>query len=130
MDFIEFIKTVLLSVIFILLIHTIFNYFKDNFTEKKTYDYLNNPDEKYKDIYNKINSEEEKEETKPIAPIVPIVPVDNFNDGTTNISDLTSTIEKPDKKKDMKDELKNFLKGVQNNELPGYENEELSNNQI
>lgn len=127
MDFIEFIKTVLLSVIFILLIHTIFNYFKDNFTEKKTYDYLNNPDEKYKDIYNKINSEEEKKETKPIAPIVP---VDNFNDGTTNISDLTSTIEKPDKKKDMKDELKNFLKGVQNNELPGYENEELSNNQI
>ena len=129
MDFIEFIKTVLLSVIFILLIHTIFNYFKDNFTEKKTYDYINNPDEKYKDIYNKINSEE-KLETKPIVPIVPITPVDNLNEGTTNISDLTSTLEKIDTKKDMKDELKNFLKGVQNNELPGYENEELSNNQI
>ena len=64
MDFIEFIKTVLLSVIFILLIHTIFIYFKDNFTEKKTYDYINNPDEKYKDIYNKINSEEKEEITR------------------------------------------------------------------
>jgi len=129
MDFIEFIKTVLLSLIFILLIHTIFIYFKDNFTEKKTYDYINNPDQKYKDIYNKINSEE-KLETKPIIPIVPITPVDNLNEGTTNISDLTSSLEKIDTKKDMKDELKNFLKGVQNNELPGYENEELSNNQI
>jgi hypothetical protein len=129
MDFIEFIKTVLLSVIFILLIHTIFIYFKDNFTEKKTYDYINNPDEKYKDIYNKINSEE-KEENLETKPIVPITPVDNLNEGTTNISDLTSTLEKIDTKKDMKDELKNFLKGVQNNELPGYENEELSNNQI
>jgi Fe-S cluster biosynthesis and repair protein YggX len=126
MDFIELIKTVLLSLIFILLIHTIFNYFKDNFTEKKRYDYVSNPDEKYKDIYNKINSEvkEEKEETKQTSP------VDHFSDGTTNISDLTSTLEKTDTKKDMKDELKNFLKGVQSNELPGYENEELSNNQI
>ena len=126
MDFIEFIKTVLLSLIFILLIHTIFNYFKDNFTEKKTYDYVNNPDEKYKDIYSKINSEEteEKEEIKSTTPIV-----DDFNDGTTNISDLT-IIERTDQKQDMKDQLKNFLKGVQNNELPGYENEQLNNNQI
>jgi Fe-S cluster biosynthesis and repair protein YggX len=129
MDFIEFIKTVLLSLIFILLIHTIFIYFKDNFTEKKTYDYVNNPDQKYKDIYNKINSEENQEKDAVKLEIIP--KSENVtNDGTTNISDLTTSLEKTDTKKDMKDELKNFLKGVQSNELPGYENEELSNNQI
>ena len=129
MDFIEFIKTVLLSLIFILLIHTIFIYFKDNFTEKKTYDYINNPDEKYKDIYNKINSEENQEKDTVKLEIIP--KSENVtNDGTTNISDLTSSLEKTDTKKDMKDELKNFLKCVQSNELPGYENEQLSNNQI
>lgn len=129
MDFFELIKTVLHSLIIILLIHTIFNYFKDNFTEKKTYDYINNPDQKYKDIYNKINSEEKQE--KDTVKLDIIQKSENVtNDGTTNISDLTSTLEKTDTKKDMKDELKNFLKGVQNSELPGYENEQLSNNQI
>jgi len=129
MDFIEFIKTVLLSLIFILLIHTIFIYFKDNFTEKKTYDYINNPDQKYKDIYNKINSEENQEKDTVKLEIIP--KSENVtNDGTTDISDLTSSLEKTDAKKDMKDELKSFLKGVQSNELPGYGNEQLSNNQI
>lgn len=130
MDFIELIKTVLLSLIVILLIHTIFNYFKDNFTEQKTYDYLNNPDEKYKDIYNKINSNE-NEPVKESSNVAVFEKQANItDDGTTNISDLSTSIEEPTKKQDMKDQLKMFLKGVQKNEVSGYQTEELTNNVI
>jgi hypothetical protein len=130
MDFIELIKTVLLSLIFILLIHTIFNYFKDNFTEQKRYDYLNAPDEKYKDIYNKINSEQPEPSKDIVTPEVLEKIGTITDDGTTNISDLSSSIEEPPKKQDMKDQLKMFLKGVQKNEVSGYQNQQLSNNEI
>lgn len=118
MDFIELIKTIILSLILIALVHTIFNYFKDNFTEKKTYDYVNNPNEKYQTIYDKINSQE----TIPQEPKKP----DLNNHGTTNIDDLNNDAPT---KSNMKDELKMFLKGVQKNDVGGYQGgESLTNN--
>jgi hypothetical protein len=128
MEFIELIKTILLSLILITLVHSIFNYFKDNFTEKKTYDYVNNPNEKYQNIYDKINSQgpipQETIHKETINQEPPKMELNNtINDGTTNIDDLNNNdLNNNDgKKSNMKDELKMFLKGVQKNDVSGYE---------
>tara|TARA_Y100000816_G_scaffold274051_1_gene240956 strand:+ start:366 stop:722 length:357 start_codon:yes stop_codon:yes gene_type:complete len=118
MDFLHFFKIVILSFIFIFLVHTIFNYFKEQLTDKKIYDYIEKPSEKYKDIEDKINFHEKENDIKNN---------NNENDeGTTNISDLDNN--------DMKSKLKNFLKDVQNkgNESKPYSgfNNNLSNNEL
>jgi len=118
MDFFHFLKIVILSFIFIFLFHTIFNYFKDQLTDKKIYDYIEKPNEKYKDIENKINFYEEDNELKNDK--------SEKHEGTTNISDLDNN--------DMKNKLKNFLKDVQNKggESKPYSNfnDNLSNNEL
>lgn len=119
MDFFHFLKIVILSFIFIFLVHTIFNYFKDQLTDKKVYDYIEKPNEKYKDIEDKINFHEKENEIK--------INKSENNEGTTNISDLDNN--------DMKSKLKNFLKDVQNkghDETKSYSsfNNNLSNNEL
>ena len=118
MDFLHFLKIVILSFIFIFLVHTIFNYFKEQLTDKKIYDYVEKPSAKYKDIENKINFHEKENDIK--------INKNENNEGTTNISDLDNN--------DMKSKLKNFLKDVQNkgNETQSYSNfnNNLSNNEL
>uniref|UniRef100_A0A6C0BQP7 Uncharacterized protein n=1 Tax=viral metagenome TaxID=1070528 RepID=A0A6C0BQP7_9ZZZZ len=141
MDFINLINSIILSLIFIYLIHTIFNYFKDTFTQKKTFDYIDNPNIKYKNIYEKINSgvkKSEIEENIPIPsitsiPSIPSIPnqTDTNIDGTTNISDLDDNLSQKTETTNMKDQLKKFLKNVQSNDVNGYgNNKSLDNNKL
>lgn len=96
MNFRDFLVTIIMSFILIFLAHSIFDYFKNNFTQKKTYDFINKPNEKYESMYNTINSEKnEKNE------------IESIEKKTNN----------PENTNEMKDKLKNFLKSVQNNEL-------------
>ena len=146
MDFINLINSIILSLIFIYLIHTIFNYFKDTFTQKKTLDYIDNPNIKYKNIYEKINSDVKKSEieenisnitniTNTSIPSIPSIPsiqnqTEIIIDGATNISDLDNNLsQKPET--NMKDQLKMFLKSVQKNDVNGYvNNNSLENNKL
>jgi hypothetical protein len=90
MDFFDIIVTITLSLVFILLVHTLFEFFKEKFTKQKTYDLVNKPNEKYENMFKTINSAPQKEPD------------------TTNISDIKET------PSNMKDELKNFLKDMNN----------------
>ena len=119
MDFLHFLKIVILSFIFIFLVHTIFNYFKEQLTDKKIYDYIEKPSEKYKDIEDKINFHEKEDDIK--------INKNENHEGTTNISDLDNN--------DMKSKLKNFLKDVQNKDSKNasynvFDNNKLTNNEL
>ena len=135
MDFINLINSIILSLIFIYLIHTTFNYFKDTFTQKKTFDYIDNPNIKYKNIYEKINSGVKKSEIEENIPIPSIPSIPNQTetniDGTTNISDLDDNLSQKTETTNMKDQLKKFLKNVQSNDVIGYgNNKSLDNNKL
>jgi|TARA_B110000967_G_C18892715_1_gene568470 hypothetical protein len=125
----DLIKTILLSLLLIFLIHTLFEYFKNNFTDKKIYDYVNNPGEKYKNIYDKINSEPsvENKNNEINNEINNENKRDIINNDTTNIDDLDNNINQP---KNMKDQLKMFLKDVQKQDVNGYNNTTLNNNEL
>lgn len=91
MDFFDIIVTITLSLVFILLVHTLFEFFKEKFTKQKTYDLVNKPNEKYENMFKTINSSPVKESD------------------TTNIADIKNT------PSEMKNDLKDFLKNINKN---------------
>ena len=60
------VKQTLISIILILLMHYIYDYFKNNLTIPKVKDLVNKPKEQYREIYEsiKINTKREVEEKK------------------------------------------------------------------
>ena len=95
----------IVSIIFILLVHHLFHFFKDTLTVPKVKDLVNIPTQKYEDIHNILNNSA------------------NNNENTTQISDIPiqlniskdnllpkPQINKPNHNNDMKNELKNFMK--------------------
>lgn len=60
------IKQTLISIILILVMHYIYDYFKNNLTIPKVKDLVNKPKEQYREIYEsiKINSKKEVEEKR------------------------------------------------------------------
>ena len=61
----KIIKTAILSFIFIFLSHNLYLFFKNNLTVPKVKDLVTTNDEKYSDMFNVINTQQE-----PVAPIV------------------------------------------------------------
>jgi hypothetical protein len=94
------IQTTIISIIFIFLVHHLFNFFKTTLTVPKIKDLVNSPTKKYEEIYNTISNNN-----------------DTLNDNNKlnyNISDLLPT----EDTKTMKTELKNFLKKQLNSNNP------------
>jgi len=60
------IKVIILSIVFIFVVHNIIHYFKTNLTAPKTKDYVFAPIKKYDEIFDVLKKEEvkEKEVTK------------------------------------------------------------------
>ena len=83
------IQIILMSLIFILLVHNIIGFFKDTLTVPKVKDLVFSNNQKYKEIFNTINNCNSQPEYS----------------NTTDINELL-----PKEEINMKDELKNFLK--------------------
>lgn len=90
---------VLISLILIVLVHYLFNFFKDTLTVPKVKDLIEQPMEKYKNIDILTTSVKESIE------------------GTTNINDLNNLAKSDNDINDMKNELKSFFNDLkqQNN---------------
>lgn len=84
-----------ISIIFIFLVHYLFNFFKTTLTVPKIKDLVNSPSKKYEEIYNTISNK------------------NNLIDNKLNY-DISELLPKPDTD-NMKMELKNFLKKQLNN---------------
>ena len=87
-------KTVVLSVLFIYIVHNIIYFLKDNLTIPKTKDLVSITEKKYDEIYNVMKySSFKNKSTVPSA----------IMQSTTNIEELPNPT-------NMKEELRNFLK--------------------
>lgn len=109
------IKTTILSIIFIFIVHQVIYYFKDNLTIPKTKDLITITEKKYEDIHktlnifnnpsNNINNNAYISQTTPINDLPK--PSNNVSDyesiNECNNTDYSSAI-------NMKDELKFFIK--------------------
>tara|TARA_E500000178_G_C16834998_1_gene667875 strand:+ start:397 stop:741 length:345 start_codon:yes stop_codon:yes gene_type:complete len=80
-------QTIFISIILIILLHNLYNFFKDKLTVPKTKDLVNN--KQYQEIIDILN-----------------------NDTSNNLHENIQTKENQINKDDMKDELKNFLKQI------------------
>ena len=107
------IKTILLSLVIIGVVHYLYIFFKDNLTQPKIKDLLHHPKQEYEDIYNMIHNPSSSSQVSH-EPMV--------NSGTTDID----TLPKP-KAESMKDELSQFLLD-NTNELITSQNEGEYNN--
>lgn len=108
------IQITVVSVVFILVVHNIFHFLKNTLTVPKAKDLVDVHMEKYKHIYATLNeNEKEFDIFKPNN--------DKTNNGTTNIDDIPMMTQDsenkgigqlltPNENKNMKDELKNFMK--------------------
>lgn len=112
--FLWIIQITIISFIFIFLLHHLFHFFKSTLTVPKMKDLVNSPSKKYETIYHILskNSQSNSDGTN----------LNNMNSSTTEISFLpkmetmmsdTSNL-LPAPEKNMKDELKNFLKSQMN----------------
>lgn len=79
-----------ISIILIFLVHHLINFFKCTLTVPKVKDLVNSPSQKYKNMYNIISN--------------------NNSEQYTSNYEITDLLPKPDDNKNMKTELKNFLK--------------------
>ena len=108
------VQITVVSVVFILVVHNIFHFLKNTLTVPKAKDLVDVHMEKYKHIYATLNENDTNfdylQQTN-----------DNSHSGTTNIDDIpimTQDSENkgfgqlltPNENKNMKDELKNFMK--------------------
>lgn len=113
------IKTTILSIIFIFIVHNIIYYFKDNLTIPKTKDLITITEKKYDDIHKTLNIFN-KYPTKPSVNI--ISNTTSINDlpkpssdspiyyDTIPIGNVTNELNPEYSSNTMKDELKCFLK--------------------
>lgn len=92
-------QTTIISIIFIFLVHHLFNFFKTTLTVPKIKDLVNTPTKKYEEIYNTISNSNSNSNS--------IDNIDNINNKLNyDISELLPNQET----KTMKSELKSFLK--------------------
>ena len=99
------IQITIISFVLIFLIHHLINFFKSTLTVPKIKDLLNTPIQKYENIYNIINNNNQK---------------NNMNTDKNNDYTLIDLLPKSDdsvvkNELNMKNELKNFLKSQLNN---------------
>ncbi len=106
-------QTTILSIVFIWLVHYLFNYFKDTLTVPKVKDLVNEPSKKYKNMYQVINGQSKDnfnfDESTGSTPIHQLR--ENLlpkNDG--GLTNPYNALESSSSKNEMKNELKNFLK--------------------
>lgn len=97
------IQSIIISVIFILILHNLICYFKDTLTIPKIKDLISSPSVKYENIYNILSNSN----TEPLNNSLNNSPKVYSNSDDTPISS-------------MKNELKNFLKSQLN--VPSVEN--------
>ena len=100
------IKTIIISIIFIFLIHHLIEFFKNTLTVPKVKDLVNVPTQKYEHILNMLSKNK------------------NTNDNSSNIENLNNSINLstninnlPVAGDDMKSELKKFLKQQMTNNI-------------
>ena len=108
------VQITVVSVVFILVVHNIFHFLKNTLTVPKAKDLVDVHMEKYKHIYATLNENDNNFDYLQQTD-------NNNNSGTTNIDDIpmmTQDAENkgigqlltPNENKNMKDELKNFMK--------------------
>jgi hypothetical protein len=90
-------KSLVLSILFIFLVHNIIYFFKENLTIPKTKDLVTITEKKYDEIYNLMKR------SSVYNNISPPLSSKSAIDSTTSIDELPTQI-------DMKNELRNFLK--------------------
>ena len=94
----EILRIIVISVLIIILTHYFFVFLKSNLTLPKLKDLLDNPRERYENMYKVIDNEN-KETIKDTI-------FEENTSGTTSINDLPE--------QNMKNELKNFLNEMNN----------------
>jgi hypothetical protein len=115
-------KSAIISVIFIFLIHHLIKFFKNMLTTPKIKDFVTRPAQKYEKMFNAINSKNGTTNLEDLCPI---------NSGLININEGESS-SKPTSGNNMKEELKQYLKlhlsddfvdspGPSNNKLEGFD---------
>jgi cell shape-determining protein MreC len=111
------IQITVISIILIFLIHHLINFFKSTLTVPKIKDLVNTPTQKYENMYNIIN----KQNNVGTKNAIEKKNNQNNNDEYTLIDLLPNTEKKYDETT-MKSELKNFLKSQlhENESNPGY----------
>jgi len=91
------VQTIIISIIFIFLVHHLINFFKSTLTVPKIKDLVNSPSQKYENMYNIIKNNSSSNS------------LSNMNSPTSyTLIDLLPT--KQDDPVSMKNELKNYLK--------------------
>jgi hypothetical protein len=93
------IQITIISLVIIVLVHNIINFFKSMLTVPKIKDLVNSPSQKYENMYNIINNNNNDIKHQPIT--INATPTNEYT-----LIDLLPTKEEPD----MKNELKTFLK--------------------
>jgi len=91
------IKSALISIIIIMVVHHLINFFKNTLTVPKIKDLVNSPNQKYENIYNTLNHKTEK----------------NIDVSISTSTDIDQLLPKQTNDS-MKNELKNFLKSQMN----------------
>ena len=94
----EIFQIIVISVLIIILTHYFFVFLKSNLTFPKLKDLLDNPRERYENMYKVIDNENKETIRDGIF--------EENNSGTTSINDLPE--------QNMKNELKNFLNEMNN----------------
>jgi len=95
------IQVTIISIILIFLVHHLINFFKSTLTVPKIKDLVNTPTQKYENIYNIINRENNKKTQDDYYEVV-----NNSDNNNYTLIDLLPKNEESN----MKNELKNFLK--------------------
>ena len=106
------IKWILLSLILIILIHYLFNFFKDNLTIPKTKDLVTKPLEKYKVMESIINKDLEKfsnNKTNYIDEYSGTTKLDSINTIDINYNNNNNNYNNNNNNNNMKNEFKNFF---------------------
>jgi hypothetical protein len=114
------VQTIIISIIFIFLVHHLITYFKQILTVPRTKDLVNSPIQKYNDMFKIISNSETSQYSSPPINVSEYLP--------KNIEDTLLPPQVPivttETKTNMKNELKSFLK----KQLNGNANQTLGNN--
>ena len=105
----------IVSFIIIFVIHNLYNFFKNNLTTPQVKDLVNKPTEKYKEMYSILNKD------------------NTYSSNTFGSGSATETTSGSNVNKEkMKNDLKNYLKGITkgNKETNNYENIGNSNSGV
>ena len=104
----------IMSLILIILVHYLYNFFKNNLTIPKVKDLVNKPQQQYEDILNNINSNNSNNNNSNSN--------SNNNNSNIPINDLIKDSSTSETNIKMKDELKNYLKELSNSKRNSVDN--------